>query len=68
MTGARPMRAGHDVNRLRWWHGQMVTCWHPDSPGSRVTVWRPWWRKRRPFASLPEVLRSYRSALDVTRG
>lgn len=51
----------------RWWQGQMVTCWHPDSPGGRVTVWRPWWRKTKAFATIAEVLRSYRPTLDVTQ-
>lgn len=47
--------------------GRMVTAWHPDSPGVRVTVWRPWWRpKMSPFATLGEVVRSYRPTLDAT--
>lgn len=50
--------------RLR---GQMVRVWHPDSPGVRVLVWRPWWRRKAsPFASLSEVLRSYRPMFDAT--
>ena len=48
--------------------GQMVTAWHPDSPGARVTVWRSWWRRKSvPFATLSEVLRSYRPTFDATR-
>lgn len=50
------------------WRGQMVTAWHPDSSGTRVIVWRPWYRrKRRAFALLQEVLRSYRPVFDATR-
>jgi hypothetical protein len=38
--------------------GRRVQCWHPESPGIRLTVYRPWWRrKRRPFATLAEALR-----------
>ena len=47
--------------------GRLCTVWHPDSPGSRVTVWRPWYRfKWSPFATLGEVTRSRRQTLDVT--
>lgn len=48
-----------------WWQGQMTLCWHPDSPGVAVYVWRSWWRKRRPFASPSEVLRYYRPDFDA---
>jgi hypothetical protein len=35
--------------------GQRVEVWHPESPGGRLIVWRPWWkRKRKPFASMAE--------------
>lgn len=44
----------------------MVTMWHPESPGSRVTVWVPWWgRKRRLFATLSQTLRSHRPTFDA---
>lgn len=50
----------------RWWQGQMTVCWHPESPGSTIYVWRSWWRKRRPFASLREVQRYYRPDFHAT--
>lgn len=37
-----------------------VECWHPDSPGIRVMVWRPWYRTwNRPFASAGELKRAW---------
>ena len=56
--------------------GCWVVAWHPDSPGVRVTVWRPWWRRKAAeFATLGEMTRGflgkvsnpgYRPKLDVT--
>lgn len=41
--------------------GRLVEVWHPDSPGQRIIVWRPWWRRKlKLFASLGEALRSSR--------
>lgn len=46
--------------------GRWVVCWHPESPGSRIRVWRPWWRcKRREFATLTEVIRTYAPEFDA---
>lgn len=37
--------------------GKRVMVWHPDSPGVRLVVYRPWYRrKRRPFATLTEAI------------
>lgn len=51
--------------KVRWWHRQQVVCWHPESPGVRVVVWRRWW-KRRPFASLRELGLYYRPMMNAT--
>lgn len=53
-----------DYLRLR---GQWVTRWHPDSPGIRVLVWCPWFkRKKRSFATLHELTAVYRPTFDAT--
>lgn len=44
-----------------------MIVWHPSSPGSKVEVWRPWWRRKRaPFATLGEMSRHYRRRIDAT--
>ena len=36
--------------------GCRVIVWHPESPGVKVQLWRPWWRRKtKPFASLWEM-------------
>lgn len=36
--------------------GGWVEVWHPESPGLRVAVYRPWWkRKMRPSATHREI-------------
>ena len=41
--------------------GRRVITWHPDSPGSTIIVWRPWWkRKAKPFATLNEAIKAGR--------
>lgn len=42
--------------RPRLPRGGRYLVWHPESPGSRITVYRPWWRRKSRFASLRECL------------
>ena len=40
--------------------GTWVECWHPESDGVRVRVYRPWWRRKKdPFASFREMKRCW---------
>jgi hypothetical protein len=62
------MKAPSHLSSLHMPQGRIVTAWHPESAGVKVTFWRPWWkRKHVKFASTSEVLQSRRSAIDATR-
>ena len=47
--------------------GRWATCWHPDSPGVRVRVWVPWFRKPRFFATARQM-RSKRHPMTYESG
>jgi hypothetical protein len=49
--------------------GRMVLCWHPDSPGSRILCYRPWWkRKASLWATTNEVLVYYQWQAAIFKG
>lgn len=39
--------------------GRWVECYHPSSPGVRVTIWRPWWRQKLRLFATPWELRHH---------